>query len=77
MLMRLDSTFEGNTTNLLYALIRNKFREPWELGGELSKSIKEKGFAEPYAALMAMLSLRSALDLQDKVPIIDAGGIRF
>jgi hypothetical protein len=39
VLLRLDSTFEGETTNFLHALIRKKVPEPWGLGDELSRSI--------------------------------------
>ena len=77
VLMRLDPTFERETTNLLYALIRKKFPEPWGLGDELSQSIRQKGFTEPHSALYAMLELRSALRLEDKIEIIDAEGIRL
>jgi hypothetical protein len=77
VLMRLDSTFEGDSVNLLHALIHKRFPQPWELADELSRSIRERGFAEPYSALTAMLRLRTALNLQGKIPVIDAEGMRF
>jgi hypothetical protein len=77
VLLKLDPTFEGGTVHLLYALIRKKFPEPWELADKLSASIKKKGFTEPYPALMAMLELRDALKLQVKIPIIDGEGRRL
>ena len=76
VLMRLDSTFEGETVNLLHALIHREFSEAWEIGDKLSKSIIEKGFTEPESALAAMLEIRSALRLQDSVAIADADGVR-
>jgi hypothetical protein len=77
VLMKLDATFDGQAVNLLHALIRKKFPEPWELGERLSTFILKKGFAEPFSALIAMLQIRNALKLEDKVPIVDAEGIRF
>jgi hypothetical protein len=77
VLLRLDSTFEGDTINLLYALIRKKFPGPSELAEELSESIKKKGFTEPHSALMAMLKLRGALNLQNKIAVVDAEGRRL
>jgi len=77
VLLMLDSSFEGETVNLLHALIRKKFPEPWELADRFSKFMLKKGFTEPYSALIALLQLRSALKLEDKVAIVDAEGIRF
>jgi len=73
-LLMLDSTFEGETVDLLHTIIRRKFPEPWRLGEELSRSIVTRGFTEPDSALAAMLQLREALKLEDKVFLIDADG---
>jgi len=75
VLMRLDPTFEGETVNLVHALIHKEFPEAWEIADELSKSIMEKGFTEPESALTAMMEIRSALGLQDSVAIVDAEGV--
>jgi len=72
--LMLDSTFEGETVDLLHAIIRRKFPEPWQFGKELSASIMTRGFTEPDSALAAILQLREALNLGDKVFIIGAGG---
>ena len=77
VLMKLDFTFEGETVSLLYALIRKKFPEPWELSERLSRFILKKGFTEPYSALIATLQLRSAQKLESKVAIIDAEGTSY
>jgi hypothetical protein len=77
VLLRLDPTFEGGTVHLLYALIRKKFPEPWEVAETLSASIRKEGFAEPYLALRAMLELRNALNLQSRIPVIDGEGRRY
>jgi hypothetical protein len=63
--------------HLLYALIRKKFPEPWEVAETLSASIRKEGFAEPYLALRAMLELRNALNLQSRIPVIDGEGRRY
>ena len=77
VLLRLDFTFEGDAANILHALIRKKFPGPSELAEELSESIKKKGFREPHSALMATLKLRGALNLQDKIAVVDAEGRRL
>ncbi len=77
VLLRLDPTFEGESTNLLHALIRKKFPVPAKLGNNLSALIKKNGFTEPYPALIAMLALRSSLNLQNKIPIVDGEGRHF
>jgi hypothetical protein len=77
VLLKLDYTFEGDAANILHGLIRKKFPEPWKLGDELSRSIKKKGFTEPYPALMAMLELRNALKLEGKIIVLDAEDIRL
>jgi hypothetical protein len=77
VLLRLDPTFEGGTVHLLYALIRKKFPEPWEVADRLSAAITTKGFAEPYLALAAMLEVRSTLKLQNRIPVIDGHGRHY
>ncbi len=77
VLMKLDPTFEGEAVNLLHALIHKKFPEPWRLGEDLAGLIKKNGFTEPYSALVAMLQLRDALKLQNRITIVDAEGIRL
>jgi len=77
VLIKLDSTFKGEAVNLLHAFIRKKFQEPWELADRLAGFMTKKGFAEPYSSLIAMLQLRSALKLEEKISIVDAEGIRF
>jgi len=77
VLLKLDPTFKGETVNLLHALIHKKFLEPWELADRFSKFMLNKGFRQPYSALIALLHLRSALKLEDKVSILDAEGTRY
>ena len=77
VLLRLDPTFEGGAVHFLYALIRKKFPESWELAEELSAWIRKRGFEEPYLALRAMLELRAALKLQNRIPVIDGEGRRL
>jgi hypothetical protein len=77
LLLRLDPTFEVNTVHLLYALIRKKFPEPWEVADSLSALITKRGFAEPHLALMAMLEARNTLRLQNRIPVIDGEGRRY
>ncbi len=77
VLLMLDSSFEGETVNLLHAIIRRNFSEPWGVAEELSESITGRGFAEPHSALTAMLQLRNVLNLEDKVSLVDAEGTRL
>jgi len=74
VLLMLDSTFEGETVDLLHTIIRRKFPEPWRVGEELSTSIMTRGFAEPHSALAAMLQLREALKLEDRVFLTNTEG---
>jgi len=77
VLIRLDLTFDGEMVNLLHALIRKKFPEPWALAERLSAFILQKGFAQPHSALIAMLQLRAALKLEGKITIVDGEGTRY
>ena len=77
VLLKLDSTLQGETVSLLYSIIRRKFAEPWQVGEELSTSIINRGFTEPHSALAALVQLREALKLEDRISVLDAGGKRL
>jgi len=77
VLFKLDLTYEGANVGVLHALIRKKFPESWQLGDELARSVKKKGFKERHPALLAILDIRSALKLEHRILVIDAEGIRL
>jgi len=77
LLLRLDPTFDVGTVHLLYALIRKKVPEPWEVADSLSAWIARKGFTEPSLALAAMLEVRNVLKLQSRIPVIDGVGRQY
>ena len=77
VLLNLDSTFEGDDADTLKELIRSKFPLSADLAARLAACIKEEGFTDPYSALIAMMRLRTALKLNDMIPIVDSGGVHW
>ena len=74
VVLRLDPTFAGDGAERLRRLIREEFPLSVEFGDRFSGTIIETGFKDPYSALIVMVRLRNALELHEKIFIVDGNG---
>jgi hypothetical protein len=71
VLVALDSVFPSDQTGLFLGLLRRKFPDAARIGERLADVISRKGFGTPGQALGALVHLRDALGLKDKIAVID------
>jgi hypothetical protein len=72
VLVGLDPIFPSDQAGLFLGLLRRKFPDAARVGGErLADVISRKGFGAPGQALGALVHLRDALGLRDRIAVID------
>jgi hypothetical protein len=71
VLFGLDPIFPPDQTGLFLGLLRRKFPDAARVGVRLADVISKKGFSSPGQALGALIHLRDALGLRDKIAVND------
>jgi hypothetical protein len=71
VLVGLDPIFPPDQAGLFLGLLRRKFPDAARVAERLADIISRKGFRAPGQALGALLHLRDALGLRDRIAVID------
>jgi hypothetical protein len=71
VLVGLDPIFPSDQAGLFLGLLRRKFPHAAKVGERLAEVISRKGFDAPGQALGALVHLRDALGLRDRIAVID------
>jgi len=71
VLVGLDPFFPGDQAGLFLGLLRRKFPRAAKAGERLAEVISRKGFGAPGQALGALVHLRDALGLRDRIAVVD------